>query len=175
MQGRVTFVASLIALLVLTAASSRPASPQDELASRRFLIGTWNCSYTVGSRGGTYTTTWESVLDNRWLKQAYNQPSTPGNPGFLAQYFIGYDETNAGWVRFGVMTTGQYFAIRMRDTGNGGWAWKYVSFFRGGPADSTHADATFTKKSNVEYAVDGPTYPKGGQMETEHHLCKKVP
>jgi hypothetical protein len=112
-------------------------------------------------------------LDNRWLKQTYNQPASGGEPGFLADYFIGYDEMHQGWVRFGVMTTGQYFAIRMTDT-PGGWAWKYVSLFKRTRPEKPGADARFTKESNSEYTIDGPTYRENGRLVSEHHVCRKA-
>lgn len=79
-----------------------------------------------------------------------------------AEYFMGYDERRQGWVRFGAMSTGQYLAIRMTDTGDGGWSWKYVRFFATQKPEARGADATFTKKSNSEYAVDGPSYEENG-------------
>jgi hypothetical protein len=33
---------------------------------------------------------------------------------------------------------------------------------------------TWTKKSDAEYAIDGPEYPQNGKLVTEHHLCKKL-
>ena len=36
------------------------------------------------------------------------------------------------------------------------------------------SDATFTKKSDSEYAVDGPSYEQNGTRVTEHHVCRKV-
>jgi hypothetical protein len=61
----------------------------------------------------------------------------------------------------------------MTETGDG-WAWKYVSFFKTQKPETPGADATFTKKSDTEYAVDGPTYPENGTLVTEHHVCKKM-
>ena len=95
-------------------------------------------------------------------------------PAVHAEYFMGYDERRQAWVRFGVMSTGQYFAIRMTETGDSGWSWKYVSFFRTQNPETPGSDATFTKKSDSEYAVDGPSYEQNGTRVTEHHVCKKV-
>jgi hypothetical protein len=162
--------------MLLSATSSAHAlTATQELQSRKYLIGKWNCSYTVGARSGTYATTWASVLNGRWLLQSYDQPDAPGAPGFRAEYFIGYDEARQAWVRFGAMTTGQYFAIRMTDARNAGWSWKYVSFFPRRRPETPGSDATFTKRSDVEYTVDGPTYREGGKTVTEHHVCKKIP
>jgi hypothetical protein len=40
--------------------------------------------------------------------------------------------------------------------------------------ESPGSDATFTKKSDAEYAVDGPSYEQNGVPVTEHHVCKKA-
>jgi hypothetical protein len=62
----------------------------------------------------------------------------------------------------------------MTETGNSGWSWKYVSFFPRRMPESPGSDATFTKKSDAEYAVDGPSYEQNGVPVTEHHVCKKA-
>src|SRR5438552_3863584 len=73
------------------------------------------------------------ALGDLWLNQTSDLPPTqtaPIEPAVPAEYFMGYDDRRQAWVRFGVMSTGQYFAIRMTETDNSGWSWKYVSFFR---------------------------------------------
>src|SRR4029077_19491397 len=47
------------------------------------------------------------------------------------------------------------------------WSWSYVLPGRSG-------GAVWTKKSDTEYTVDGPSYPANGKMVTEHHTCRKV-
>jgi hypothetical protein len=152
------------------------ATAQAKIASVRYLIGTWKCAHAVGTFSGTYTTSWESILGDRWLKQTYDFP--PGQIAadktpVRAEYFVGYDARRQGWVRFGAMSNGDYFAIRMTDNGSG-WSWKYVTFFKRSKPETPAADATFTKKSNSEYTVDGPTYPQNGTLVTEHHTCRKT-
>lgn len=150
--------------------SAAAQSAKNEIATRAYLIGKWNCSFTVGSRSGTYSTTWGKTLDDMWLTQSIT------DPGFRSQYFVGYDERHRGWVRFGAMTTGQYFAIRMRDLGDGGWAWKYVSFFPLRRPLKPGDDARFLRRSGTRYTIDGPTYPgPAGALVTEHHTCLKTP
>jgi hypothetical protein len=147
-----------------------------EIASRRFLIGNWHCSFTVGDEGGSYSTTWSTVLGGLWLRQSYDQPKQPRASAFKADYLVGYDPNRRGWVRFGAMTTGQYFTIRMADTGSGGWGWTYVSLF-GGRRSSPPAgyDARFVRKSDTMYAIDGPTYQNDRNVTvTEHHVCHKI-
>lgn len=156
------------------AAALAAMTPQQAIDAHAYLIGTWNCTYTVGDEGGSYTTTWSRVLDGMWLKQTYDQPKQPRAEPFKAEYFVGYDPRAGQWVRFGAMTTGQYFAIRMTDTPDG-WGWRYVSLFRAPRADNGPYDTTFTRKADAYYTVDGPTYPNAkGAMQTEHHQCRKA-
>lgn len=171
----------------LVIASMRPASPAEEtsptnaavqeMMSVGYLIGTWSCAHTVGTFSGTYTTTYSMALGNRWLREIWNFP--PGNAGngnesaVTAEALMGYDERRQAWVRFFANSLGQHFEIRMTDTPNG-WAFKYASFFPRTRPETPEPDATFAKKSNTEYAIDGPTYPEGATTVTEHHTCRKV-
>jgi hypothetical protein len=165
------------ALAAAPAASAAGASQDQKIAAMQYLVGTWNCTHTVGSFSGTYKTTWSNAVGNRWLKQTYDFPPrqmSENDRPEQGEWLVGYDEARQAWVRFGVMSTGQYFAIRMTETPTG-WAWKYVSFFKRSKPETPGSDATFTKRSDTEYVVDGPTYPKDGTgpLVTEHHVCKK--
>ena len=62
----------------------------------------------------------------------------------------------------------------MTDIDDSGWSWKYVSFFKTQQPETASIDATFTKRSDTEYIVDGPSYEENGTRATEHHFCKKV-
>ena len=170
-----SIAAAAVLVLAATSSASASLSAQQELASVRYLVGTWACAHTVGTFSGTYTTTYAYALGNLWLRQTYdfppNQIQESGAP-VQAEYLIGYDEQRQGWVRFGAMSNGQYFAIRMTGT-DSGWSWKYVSFFKTSRPETPGSDATFTKKTDSEYAVDGPSYTKDGLPVTEHHVCKK--
>jgi hypothetical protein len=168
-----------VAAMFLAASSYAYAAPtaQQKLASVQYLVGTWNCAHTVGTFSGTYTTTYANALGNLWLKQTYDFPAKQmkeAEPAVHAEYLRGYDERRQAWVRFGAMSTGQYFAIRMTDTGDSGWSWKYISFSSTRKPETPGSDATFTKKSDSEYAVDGPSYEENGTRVTEHHICKKM-
>ena len=154
------------------AATLTALTPREAINQHAYLIGTWKCSFTVGDEGGVYATTWSRVLDGMWLEQTYDQKRQPHAEYFRARYFVGYDPRYSQWVRFGVMTTGQYFLIRMIDT-PGGWGWKYAGIFKTRPPKPEY-DAVFTRKSDTYYRVDGPTYPGDkGAMVTEHHQCRK--
>ena len=48
------------------------------------------------------------------------------------------------------------------------------SFFKTQNPETPDSDATFTRKSDSEYAVDGPSYEQNGTRVTEHHVCKKA-
>jgi hypothetical protein len=162
--------------VAVTSAGAAPTARQ-EMASVQYLVGTWNCAHTVGTFSGTYTTTYAKPLGELWLKQTYDFPPKQfggDEAPVRAEFLIGYDEKRQAWVRFGVISTGQYFAIRMTDTDTGAWAWKYVSFFPRQQSETSAIDATFTKKSDSEYVVDGPSYESNGMPVTEHHVCKKT-
>jgi hypothetical protein len=167
-----------IAIVFLAASSAAQAAPtaRQRLASVQYLVGTWNCAHTVGTFSGTYTTTYANALGNRWLRQTYDFPPRQleeNKETEHAEALFGYDEGRQAWVRFLALSTGDYFPIRMTDAGDGGWSWKYVSLFPRKTPETPGSDATFTKKSDSEYMVDGPTYPKDGTLVTEHHVCKK--
>lgn len=160
--------------LLLLALDAIAAPPAEKMASVQYLVGTWSCEHTVGSFSGKYTTAYAKVLGDAWLRQTYDFPSGQfAEAPVKAEFLMGYDERRQAWVRFGAISNGQYFAIRMTET-PGGWSWKYVSFFRREQPETADADATFTKKSDAEYVVDGPSYPQDGVRVTEHHRCAKM-
>jgi hypothetical protein len=165
------------ALAVAMASFSEPAgamTARQAIASRAYLIGDWACTFTVGDQGGSYRTTWAQTLDGVWLKQTIDQPAQPRAEAFTAEYLIGYDERRGQWVRFGAMTTGQYFVIRMTDTPDG-WSWTYVRLFGNPRPPSEQYDTTFSYLSDTSYRIDGPTYPDAkGTLVTEHHQCRKA-
>ena len=167
-----------IAVVLFAAASSAHAAPtaRQKLASVQYLVGTWHCAHTVGTFSGTYTTTYANALGNLWLRQTYDFPPRQLQENKEAEHaeaLFGYDEGRQTWVRFLTLSTGQYFAMRMTDAGDSGWSWKYVSFFPRQKPETPEIDATFTKKSDAEYVIDGSTYPENGTLVTEHHVCKK--
>jgi hypothetical protein len=169
-----SFAATLLSVLAAPV-QSNPA-PQ-ELTTVDYLVGTWNCAHTVGTFSGTYRTTYAKVLGGNWLQQTYDFPAQTAkgrnDPASTAVALMGYDERRQTWVRFFANSGGQYFPIRMTDTGNG-WSWKYSTFFTRTTPETPQADATFTRKSDAEYTIDGPTYPQEGTIVTEHHVCKKA-
>jgi hypothetical protein len=176
MKALVTILAA-VAAAILTAGGAQAASTaREELKSVQYLIGAWNCQHSVGSFAGSYTTTYARALGDRWLQQTYDFPATQTEPVWHAEALMGYDERRQAWVRFLVSSTGQYFAMRMTDTGDGGWSLKYVSFFAAQRPESPDGDAVFSKKSDSEYAVDGPSYKENGTgpVVTEHHVCRKA-
>jgi hypothetical protein len=168
-----------VAAAFLAAAAHAHASPaaQQKITAVQYLVGTWNCAHTVGTFSGTYTTTYSKPLGDLWLRQTYDFPPkqiAESEPAVHAEFIMGYDERRQAWVRFGAISTGQYFAIRMTDTDDSGWLWKYVSFFKTQNPETPGSDATFSKKSDSEYVVDGPSYEQNGTRVTERHVCKKA-
>jgi len=168
MKGNSTAFA-LVALALLAPASSahgQSTTARDEMRVAQFFVGTWSCAHTVGDFSGTYTTKITNSLDNRWLEQTYDFPATSERASVHAEYFIGYDPRNDRWIRFGAMSDGLYFAMTAKRSGNT-WPWTYV-------LPGTNGSAVYTKKSDSQYTVDGPTYMENGKQVTEHHTCTKT-
>lgn len=151
-----------LSALILALTAGNPPNP---VAQHHYLLGTWDCTYTVGARKGTYTTVWSQILGGQWLQQTIDQP-----PKTRDVFLTGYDRARGAWVRFGALNDGEYFAMRMKDQADGGWRWTYVSFFKG---YRTGTDARLRRISDTRYAIDGPTYPYAGTLITEHHICSK--
>ena len=173
-SASIAVMAMVFALLVPLYATP---TTQQELASVNYLVGTWDCNHTVGDFAGKYRTTYSKTLGDMWLKETYDFP--PQKVGkeeelaITAETLMGYDERRQAWVRFFANSKGQYFAIRMTDTGTG-WTWKYISFFKRTTPETADPDATLTKKSDTQYVIDGPSYPLNGTQVTEHHTCNKM-
>ena len=171
-----TMIKRAALLLAVLALSAEAPVSRNEIASRTFLAGTWRCSFTVGDEAGNYSTTWSSVLDGRWLRQTFDQPKQARAPWFQGEFLVGYDPDRREWVRFGAVSTGQYFAMRMIDDGAGGWNVTYVSLLgRRRSSPPPGYDARFVRESDTMYTIDGPTYPNAQNVTvTEHHVCHKV-
>lgn len=158
----------IFALIVAAAVTQ-----QEKMQSARWLVGTWTCHHTVGDFAGEYKTTYAAILGDHFLRQTYDFPADKEEPARQADSFIGWSPRGY-WERFFVMSTGDIFANRMTDTATG-WAWKYVSFSKNRKPESDEPDAVFTRKSDSEYTIDGPSYEKApGVRVTEHHLCRKM-
>ena len=160
-------VLAAIALLFAVVSARAQARPlaDDEAQAAQFLLGTWSCALTAGDFSGRYTTAYTAVFGGRWLKQTFEFPATAEEPAVQTEYFLSYDARIPQWVRFGAHSNGQYYGMvgkRAQDV----WSWNYVLPGRG-------ATVVWTKKSAGEYAIDGPTYPAGGKLVTEHHTCRK--
>jgi hypothetical protein len=152
--------------LIITGTSNAQSSGTSEIQLAQFLIGTWHCSHTVGDFSGIYTTTYANTLGGRWIKQIYEFPPSEGRPAVEGEFLIGYDERNGRWLRTGAMSDGLYFSMVGKRDGDS-WHYGYV-------LPGTSGNAVYTKKSDREYTVDGPTYPENGKPVTEHHRCMKT-
>jgi hypothetical protein len=170
MQRTLTIAAAAATMLLSTSFSARgaPMTQRDAMRSAQYLVGTWNCAHTVGDFSGTYVTTFSTALEDRWLKQTYDFPATKTEPAVHAEYFFGYDPRVNRWVRFGAHSNGMYFGMKSTSIGEGTISYAYV-------LPGTSGNAVWTKKSDRQYTVDGPSYPQGGTVVTEHHVCRKAP
>ena len=175
-HGRLLYFA-IPALFVAAATSPSDAAPQAGPTAQPssmvyYLIGTWDCAHSVGTFSGTYRTSYSKVLDGKWLQQTYEFAGQKDDPASSAVALMGFDERRQAWVRFFANSKGQYFPIRMTDTQNG-WALKYSTFFTRTTPETPGPDATITRKSDNEYEIQGPSYPKDGVQVTEHHVCRR--
>ncbi len=148
------------------------AAAPDKLVSKQWLLGTWKCEDTVGDFHGTYDTSWSTTLDDRWLRQTWDFPARGGKPALKAEALMSYDARRDFWVRFFAMSDGFWAAMRMTETKDG-FTWKYVSLAKNRKPETDVPDATLIRRSDQEYVIEGPTYPEGGKMVTEHHVCRK--
>lgn len=181
---RTFFVIVLLAMPSAAIPSQASPAAASRISGYAYLLGTWHCSFTVGPTRGTYTTAWSETLGGQWLRQTIDQPPTQrsmmkggygsAEPGFQATFLVGYDSRRSSFVRFGALSTGQYFAMRMKPRGNDGWTWTYVSFFRNRTVSKP--DATLERTSARSYRIDGPTYADDvtHALVTEHHQCTKA-
>jgi hypothetical protein len=169
MTRRLGLSAAVIAMLIAAPSysSAQPTAPQ-EMVAVQYLVGTWNCAHTVGDFSGTYTTSFANALGGLWLRQTYDFPATKIDPAWHGEFFTGYDDRVSRWVRFGALSTGQYFGMVSKTTSVTVWPWDYVL-----PGTTGHA--TWTKVSDSEFTVDGPEYTQSGKPVKEHHTCKKQP
>jgi hypothetical protein len=165
-----SFAAAALAAALLGAPADSSAAPTaaEGMKLAQYLLGTWSCAHTVGDFSGTYRETFAPAFGGRWIEQTYEFPATATEPAVHAEYFIEYDERVPRWVRFGAHSNGQYYGQFSSSTGERGWQWNYVMPGAGG------GPSTWTKRSDTEYAIEGPSYPQNGKLVTEHHVCKKA-
>ena len=159
-------VAFAVVLIAAPTSAQTLPTAQHEIQSAQFLIGKWSCAHTVGDFSGTYTTTYASTLGSAWLEQTYDFPGTKEDAAVHADYFLGYDVRVDRWVRFGAHSNAQYYGM-LGTRADNVWSWSYV-------LPGLSGRAVWTKKSDAEYTVDGPSYPANGKRVTEHHSCRKV-
>ena len=168
-MNRTAALISAVAALLLAAPGRADAAPTpaEAMTTVHYLVGAWDCEHTVGDFSGTYRTSFAEALEGRWLKQRYDFPATKTAPAWYGDFYFGYDERVPRWIRFGAMSTGQYFAMVSTTPSVVSMTWEYR--LPGG------GSATWTKRSDREFSIDGPSYPENGKLVTEHHVCRKAP
>ena len=138
-------MAILLVFIAGTVRAGASATPSTEMGTAQFLVGRWSCSHTQDSeQAGMYTTTYASVLGDRWLKQTFDFPATATDPELRGEWILGYDGKKQRWVRFGVMSDGLYFAMYGSRSGDT-WSWGYVL-----PGQSEEVATTYTKTSDSQ-------------------------
>ena len=166
MKGKSAMVTMVAASLLTAPYAGGQSTAREEMRSAQFFVGIWNCAHTVGDFSGTYKTTIANALEDRWLKQTYEFPGTSEGTPVRAEFYIGYDGRKKEWVWFGAMSDGLYFVMVAKRAGDS-WAWTCV-------LPGQRGSAVYTKRSDSQYTVDGPTYMQNGKQVTEHHTCTKL-
>jgi hypothetical protein len=154
-----------VALLALPLELRAQTSDIEEFRAAQFLVGTWQCADTVGEHAGSYTLKVTKALNDRWLREIYEWQAAPGAQALSGEYFFSFDPRVKKWIRTGAMNDGMYFSMVGVRRGND-WTFGYAL-----PAPGT---AVYTRRSDTEYTVLGPSYPENGKLVTEHHGCHKV-
>jgi len=136
----------------------------DEENAADFLVGSWQCADTVGDYTASYTITVTKALDGRWLREIYQwHDATPR--ALSGEYFLSYDPRVKKWIRIGAMNDGMYFSMVGVRAGDD-WTFGYAL-----PGPGT---AVYSRRSDTDYTVLGPTYKENGKVVTEHHGCHKA-
>jgi hypothetical protein len=166
-----TSAALAAALLCAPAAAPAQTTADTAMQSARYLVGSWTCTHAIDTTPqGTSTMTFAPALEGRWLKQNWDFPAAGTSPAVRSEYLLGYDPRVSRWVRFGAHSNGMYFGMVTTSATDRAWAWRYVL-----PGNGTKPETIWTKKSDTEFTIDGPTYPVNGTPVTEHHGCTKSP
>ena len=165
MKTKWIFCALAAAALAKSPVVAAQGMAVDEQRAADFLVGTWQCADTVGDYNGSYTIAVTKALDGRWLREIYewHNPTTPRE--LSGEYFLSYDPRVKKWIRIGAMNDGMYFSMVGVRAGDE-WTFGYAL-----PGPGT---AVYSRKSETEYTVLGPTYKENGKLVTEHHGCHKM-
>lgn len=82
---------SFASALILVVLAVSPASASDPLASMRFLVGTWNCTYLSGSARVAYAATFSDDMNGNWIRESDSWKAGSNDLGMFT-----YDHKN-GW------------------------------------------------------------------------------
>jgi hypothetical protein len=83
---------ALPAILLFSMLGALPAAASDPLASLRYLVGTWNCTYRAGKVQVTYTATFAYDMSGNWMRE---RDSWAGGGGDQAMFT--YEPKRRGW------------------------------------------------------------------------------
>ena len=77
---------------VFLALAIAPAGASDPLASLRYLVGTWKCTYDAGKVRATYTATFAYDMNDNWLRERDSWNGGGGDFGLFT-----YDPKGQVW------------------------------------------------------------------------------
>lgn len=132
------------------------------IESLSFLIGTWNCSFQVGSQRATYTAVYSRALSGAGLLQTDSWRGGGGDAGLYS-----YDSGAHRWNETIVEENGQTTVFLSNDKGPQRIAYHSVY-------PDTSARETFQQVSPARYTIDF-SQSKNGKVTVSKDVCNKTP
>src|SRR5579863_6479117 len=83
---------ALVAFAVACAPGRRAPAASDPLSGFRYLVGTWNCTFTAGRTRMTYKAHYAYDLENNWMRET---DAWAGGGGDVAMFT--YERKRHGW------------------------------------------------------------------------------
>jgi hypothetical protein len=152
---------SLTLLLAAGALSAAGAAPA-QMESLQFMVGTWNCTTTVGAMTIVENET-IAAQSPQWLHGSGT--STMNGQPSSEDFYIGYDTARSQWVLVSIESGGQYGISTSVSPSLSPSTWSAAYPAMGGTG-------VFTRVSDRQYAVDF-SQMMNNKVMTSHQVCTK--
>ncbi len=150
-----------IALALLLAGTiGAGAKPVDPLGSFAFMIGSWNCSYTLGAQTASYNATMSWAIGGKWIRERDSWAGGAGDEGLFT-----YDRTKRQWTEVVIESQGPPTLFVAGNSGSGRIAYRSVY------PDASMTD-TIDRISPVKYTIHF-TQTAAGKTTHSVDVCTK--
>ncbi len=150
----------LAALPLFVALTASTAAASDPLASLRFMVGTWNCTYQAPSAQVYYKATYAYDMGNNWLRESDAWKGGGSDLGMIT-----YDPKSRAWME--VVMENERTVTLFRASGANPNRLVYRSVFpRAGMTD------VFERTSPTRYTLHF-TQSAGGRTMRSTDVCVK--